>query len=155
MEGQMNEPVEVRTPVHLWIVGIVSTLWNSFGAYDYFMTKTENVGYLRSMMPNVDPQLVLDWANGMPIWAQIGWGLGVWGALAGSILLLLRSRFAYHVFAASIVGMVLSFGQQFLGSPPPAELSQGAGQYMPVVIILVGVGLFFYARAMRAKGVLR
>ncbi|MEO8618317.1 MAG: hypothetical protein ABI412_03030 [Sphingomicrobium sp.] len=150
----MNDTIRSATPMHLWIVGILATIWNCFGGYDYLMTRMENRDYLKSMMPTVDPQVTLDWVNGMPIWAQIGWGLGVWAALAGSLLLLLRSRFAVPALALSLVGMVMSFGQQFLGSPPPAELTQGGAQYMPLVIIAVGIALFFYSRAMKAKGVL-
>ena len=29
-----------QTPIHLWIVGGLATLWNAFGCYDYFMTRT-------------------------------------------------------------------------------------------------------------------
>lgn len=150
----MNDTARSATPIHLWIVGALATLWNGFGGYDYVMTRMENRDYLEQMMPGVDPQVTLDWVNSMPIWAQFGWGLGVWGALLGSLLLLLRSRHAVTAFAASLVGMVLSFGQQYLGSPPPAELAQGAAQYMPLFILAVGVALFAYARAMKAKGVL-
>ena len=31
-----------KAPVHLWVVGLLSLVWNGFGAYDYFMSKTEN-----------------------------------------------------------------------------------------------------------------
>jgi hypothetical protein len=30
---------DVKTPVHLWIVAIVSLLWNAMGAFDYLATK--------------------------------------------------------------------------------------------------------------------
>lgn len=150
----MSDTIRSATPVHLWIVGILATIWNCFGGYDYLMTRMENRDYLQSMMPTVDPQLMLDWVNGMPMLAQIGWGLGVWSALAGSLLLLLRSRFAVHAFILSLLGMFLSFGQQYLASPPPAELTQGFAQYMPLVIMAIGIALFFYSRAMQAKGVL-
>ncbi|MEP7317057.1 MAG: hypothetical protein ABI667_10205 [Sphingomicrobium sp.] len=150
----MSDTIRSATPVHLWIVGILATIWNCLGGYDYLMTRMENRDYLKSMMPTVDPQVTLDWVSGMPIWAQIGWGLGVWAGLAGALLLLLRSRFAVHAFVLSLVGMIVSFGEQYLGSPPPAELTQGPGQYMPIVILAVGVALFFYSRAMKAKGVL-
>src|SRR3990170_4318635 len=106
----MATTAEGRTPVHLWIVGILALLWNAWGGYDYIMTKTRNTDYLTSMMPNVDPNAVLAYIDAYPIYAQIGWGLGVWGGVLGSILLLMRSRYAVWSFAASILGMVLSFG---------------------------------------------
>ena len=73
---------QVRTPVHLWIVGALALLWNGFGAYDYLMTRMRNTDYLAAMMPTVDPNAALAWVDGFPIWAQIGWALGVWGGLA-------------------------------------------------------------------------
>ena len=39
----------VRTPWHLWAVGVVSLLWNGFGAYDFIMTSTQGETYMRSM----------------------------------------------------------------------------------------------------------
>src|SRR5215210_1684655 len=84
--------VRRRAPVHLWIVGVLALLWNAIGCYDYFMTRTRNTDYLASMMPDVDPNAMLAWVDAFPLYAQIGWGLGVWAGLAGSVLLLLRSR---------------------------------------------------------------
>src|SRR4051812_42736315 len=94
----MQHAVSMRTPAHLWIVGILSLLWNCFGAYDYTMTRLKNTDYLSQMG---DPNVVLAYIDGMPMYAQFGWGLGVWGALLGSVLLLMRSRYAVHAFAAS------------------------------------------------------
>jgi len=31
-----------KTPIHLWVVGILAILWNSIGAVDYLMTQTQN-----------------------------------------------------------------------------------------------------------------
>jgi hypothetical protein len=147
-----EEVVRTRAPIHLWIVGILSLLWNLFGAIDYMMTRTRNMEYLSQMG---DPSRMLAYIEGMPMWAQAGWGLGVWAALAGSVLLLMRSQWAMWAFALSLIGMALSFGEQYLGPPPPPEMTEGAMKYMPIVIIIVGIAQFWYARAMEKKGVLR
>ena len=78
----MDNAMTRRAPTHLWIVGILSLLWNGFGCYDYLMSRTRNTDYLKSMMPDADPAVILGYIDGMPIWAQIGWGLGVWLGLA-------------------------------------------------------------------------
>lgn len=36
----------VKTPLHLWIVGGVSLLWNSFGAADYLRTQLQVEAYM-------------------------------------------------------------------------------------------------------------
>lgn len=151
----MQQAVSARTPAHLWIVGILATLWNCFGAYDYLMTKSRNTDYLASMMPGVDPNAFLAYLDRYPIWAQFGWGLGVWMGLLGSVLLLLRSRWAVHSFALSLLGMVLSFTYVFTGPPMPGEEAMGAMKYFPLVIVAIGVALLYYAYRQRANGVLR
>ena len=41
-----------RTPVHLWIVGVLALLWNGIGGYDYLMTRMRNIDYRARMMPH-------------------------------------------------------------------------------------------------------
>jgi hypothetical protein len=143
-----------KTPVHLWIIGGLATVWNAFGCYDYLMTRTRNTDYLQSMMPTVDPQEMLAYIDSFPIWAQFGWGLGVWGGLLGSILLLLRNRWAVVALALSLVGALLGIGYQIANPGGPAAMNEGANAIMPYVVIAVALGLVGYARAMKAKGVL-
>jgi hypothetical protein len=151
----MQDTVQARVPIHLWIVGGVATLWNAFGCYDYLMTRMRNTDYLASMMPTVDPNAMLAWVDAFPIWAQFGWGLGVWGGLAGGVLLLLRSRWAVWALGLSLVGAVLGLGYQIVAAPPLAGTEGPMNEAMPYVIIAVAVALFLYARAMEKKGVLK
>lgn len=144
-----------RTPAHLWIVGALALLWNGFGSYDYLMTRMRNTDYLAGMMPTVDPQAMLAWVDAFPIWAQAGWALGVWGGLIGAILLLMRNRWAVPLFAASLLGAVVGLGYQIVAAPPLAGMEGAMNDLMPFVIIVVALALFLYARAMKARGVLR
>jgi hypothetical protein len=118
------------------------------------MTRTENLEYLSQM--GGDPRELLAWVDSFPVWAQFGWGLSVWMGVLGSILLVMRSRYAVHAFGLSLVGMVVSFGYQYTMAPPmPGGTEAGMMAYMPLVIAAVGVALLVYARAMARKGVLR
>lgn len=144
-----------RTPVHLWIVGAVALLWNCFGAYDYLMTRMRNTDYLASAMPGVDPNAALAWIGRMPLYAQIGWGLGVWLGLLGAVLLLLRNRWAVWSFGISFVGAILSLGYQIALAPPLAGATGPMFMVMPYVIILIAAFLLWYAWSMEKKGVLR
>lgn len=142
-------------PKSLYVVGALALLWNGFGSYDYLMTRMRNTDYLASMMPTVDPNAILAWVDAFPIWAQFGWGLGVWGGVLGAILLLARSRWAVPVFALSLIGAVLGLGYQIVAAPPLPGAEGPMVEIMPFVIIAVAAALFVYARAMRAKAVLR
>jgi hypothetical protein len=151
----MQQAVSGRAPAHLWIVGILSLLWSCFGSYDYLMTRMRNVDYLASAMPGVDPKTTLAWVDGFPMWAQVGWGLGVWMGLLGSILLLIRSRWAVWSYGLSLVGAILGLGYQITMAPPLAGAEGPMMTVLPAIVILLAVFLFLYARTMEKKGVLR
>jgi hypothetical protein len=144
-----------RTPASLWIVGGLATVWNAFGAYDYLMTRMRNMDYLAAQMPGTDAAAMLAYIDSFPVWAQIGWGMGVWFGLLGSLLLLARSRWAVTSFLLSLIGMALSFGYQFTHPSDLAATHEGPMAFMPYAIILVGIGLLLFALAMRKKGALR
>ena len=144
-----------KPPIHLWIVGGLATLWNGFGCFDYFMTRTRGADYIESMMPAIDGDAMMAYINSFPIWVSLGWGLGVWAGLAGSILLLLRHRWAVAALGMSLLGAVIGVGYQLANPAGIAEISQGVNGMMSYIIIAVAIGLFVYARAMRIKGVLR
>lgn len=150
-----DDAVRTRTPVHLWIIGVLALLWNAIGCYDYLMTRMRNTDYLASMMPEVDPNAMLAWVDAFPIWAQFGWGLGVWMGLAGAVLLLLRHRWALWAFGLSFVGAILGLGYQIVAAPPPPGAGDPVMDVMPYVIIAIAAALLIYARRQVAKGVFR
>jgi hypothetical protein len=149
----MQQAVSARTPAHLWIVGILSLLWNAIGCADYLLTRMRNTDYLKSMMPDVDPQAMLAYVDGFPIWASIGWGLGVWLGLAGSLFLLMRSRHTVLAFGLSLIGAILGLGYQLANPMPGVTGFMATG--MPIVIIVIALALFLYARGIEKKGLLR
>ncbi len=143
---------EVRkTPVHLWIVGVVSLLWNAVGAFDYTMTKMQNAEYLAAFTPEQQA-----WFASFPLWANIGWALGVWGSVLGSLLLLARSRHAVSAFAVSLVGLAISCIYQFgLHYGDLMRLFGTFPMIFTAIIWVILIALFVYARKQAAAGVLR
>jgi hypothetical protein len=137
------------TPWHLWVVGILALLWNSFGAYDYLMTMTRNEAYMSAFTPEQ-----LEYFYGFPAWMVAFWAVGVWCAFLGAILLVLRSRWAFHAFLLGLVGMAGTWFYQFTHPAPPGVLD-GIGLLMSVVIWITQVLLALYAFSMLKKGVLR
>lgn len=119
------------------------------------MTRTHNLAYLAKMMPGVQPAAALAWIKAMPLYAQIGWGLGVWCGLAGAVLLLVRSRNAVWAFAISMLGILLSIGYQLVAAPPLAGADNASGKVMPYVVIIVGAALLAYSQAIARRTVIR
>lgn len=137
-----------QTPLHLWIVGILSLLWNVMGCFDYLATKLQLDFYMSQF---TDAQL--EYFYGFPAWMSVFWALGVWGALLGSLALLFRSRWAVMLFAVSLLGMIVSTAYTVFLSEGLEHMGSG-GTVFSAVIFVVGVLLLIYARRMRARGVL-
>jgi len=135
-------------PWHLWLLGVVSLLWNAFGCYDYVMTNLRDAEYLAQFPPEM--MLVID---SFPVWVTVAWAFGVWGALAGSILLLLRSRWAFNAFAVSLLGLAASSAYQWT-LDMPESMTGGINMLMQVIIWIVAVLLLVYSARMRAARVL-
>lgn len=137
-----------RATVSFWFVAVLSLLWNLFGCYDYLMSKLSPESYFASMGMNAES---VAYMAALPGWLTAFWALGVWGSLAGSLLLLARSRLAVPAFALSLAGLAVSqLTQEFWLRPPQAG---------PIgLILMVWSALVFfliYARSMAARGVLR
>jgi hypothetical protein len=146
----MQQAVSARAPAHLWIVGVLALLWNAFGCYDYLMTNLHNPAYLSAF-----PADQLAYLNSLPAWLTAFWALGVWGGLAGSLLLLARSRYAVLAFGLSVLGIVVSFGYQMLATQRPASMTDGAMKAMPWIILVIGLFLLWYSRNSEKQGLLR
>ena len=139
------EPGTAKVPMSFWIISGVSLLWNAFGCTDYTMMRLHNAAWLT--MGSVSPDMIAKIDAG-PLWGTAGWAFGVWGSLAGSLLLLMRSRHAVTAFLVSIVGAVIGFAWQV-----PAGLASPL--WLPMVIVAAVALQWWFARRSQAKGILR
>lgn len=151
MTDATQPAVRPRTPWHLWLVGALALLWNGYGCYDYVMTMTGGEDYLRAYGMS---QAQIDYFNAMPSWMTGVWAVGVWGAALGSILLLLRSKWAFHVFVISFAVFALSVVYTY-GFTDGAAVNGAMGMIMSAVIAAACIFFIWYAWAMMKRGVLR
>lgn len=139
----------VKAPAWFWVVAGLSLLWNAFGCLDFTMTVMRNPAYIAQFPPET-----IDYLDAMPVWAIAAWALGVWGALLGSMLLLVRSGWAATAFAASLGGLALTTIYQVMADEPPA-MSSGVNLAITAIIWIVAIALLWLSFRMRARGVLR
>lgn len=140
-----------RAPWHLWPVSGVGLLWNGFGAYDYLMTQTQGEAYLRGM-GMTDAQV--GYFFGLPAWLTVPWAIGVWCAVLGTVLLLMRMALAAPTFAASLAGLLVSLVYTY-GLSEGGEAMGASGLVMNLVILAGCLFFVWYAWSMRKAGVLR
>lgn len=141
----------MRTPRHLWIIGILSLLWNAGGAFDYAMTQFQVESYLALL---TEPQRA--YLESRPLWFDATWAIGVWGSVLGSLLLLARSAWSSAAFLLSLVGFCVSAVWSYgLASPSAADVLGPAGIWFSGLVAAVLLFLTVYARVMAGHGVLR
>lgn len=141
----------VKAPWHLWLVGVIAVLFNAIGAFDFVMFMAQGNSYLARA--GMTPAQISHY-DAMPMWATGVWAIGVFGALLASVLLLIRNRLAYPLFAASLA----AFAVHVLYTYVLTDGGDVMGRQMAVVSAMIaGLLAFFawYSRTMARRGVLR
>ena len=147
----MDQYLDRKTPWHLWVIGVVSLLWNTMGAADYVLSSLRAQWWFDAMQY---PEAGIAYLAAFPAWAHGGWALGTLGAFLGSILLLARSRFAVWAFALSLLGIAVTTLYEMQAEMPP-ELADIQPAWFPIVLWSIATFLLIYAVSMRSKRVLR
>lgn len=141
--------VAAKTPVHLWIVAIVTLLWNAMGAFDFTASQLRIEFYMEQFTAEQ-----LDYFYAFPMWVVPAWGVATWTSLLGSLSLLMRKRWAVWLFGASITGMIITTFYNYVLTNG-LEIMGTGGAIFSAVIWIIALLLFFYARAMTRRGVLK
>ena len=139
-EDLVADPQE---PAHwsFWIIGAIALTWNLLGCINFFL--------------QMDPEMIAHYRPSeqaiiaaRPLWATAGFAAGVFGGAIGSLLLLLRSRFAFHLFVLSLLG-VIGATVHTLG----AGVSFNEGEVLGIIVAPIGFAAFlvWYARRARVK----
>jgi hypothetical protein len=156
-QGEYNDGVSAmtemrtRTPWHLWLVGVIAVLFNAIGVFDYVMSMAQGASYMASA--GMTPAQIAHYQE-MPIWMTAVWTIGVWGAMLGSVLILLRNKLALPVFTVSLAAFLVSLIYTYV-------LTDGGeimGAQMAITSVVITVLLLFfmwYSWLMTKRGVLR
>jgi len=89
-----------------------------------------------------------------PWWATSGYAVGVWGGLVGILFLMLRKKLCLPFFYTSFIGAIIGFIPSMFDARFKAVM--GGGDYGFMVFIWVTcIFIIWFARKMRAKGILR
>ena len=142
----------MKTPWHLWLVGVIAVLFNAIGAFDHVMSMAQGRGdYLASA--GMTPAQIAHYQE-MPIWMIAVWTIGVWGAMLGSVLILLRNKLALLAFAVSLAAFLVGLIYTYVLTDGGEIMGRGMAIANVVITALL---LFFmwYSWLMTKRSVLR
>ena len=141
----------VKTPWHVWLIGVIAVLFNSIGVFDFLMSMAQGAEYQASA--GMTPDQIAHYQE-MPSWMMVVWAVGVFGAFLASILLLLRRKLALPIFVLSLAAFLISLLYTYVLTDGGAVM----GQQMAIAsAVIAGLLVFFswYTRFMVIRGVLR
>lgn len=141
----------MRAPWHLWLVGVSALLFNAIGAFDHLMSMAQGATYMANA--GMTPAQIAYYQE-MPMWMEAVWALGVWGAMLGSVLILLRNKLAFAVFVVALAAFLINLVYMYV-------LTDGGelmGRPMVITSVIITVLLLFciwYSWLMTKRNVLR
>jgi hypothetical protein len=129
-----------------WIVSAIALVWNLMGVMAYIAQVTMSAETLQAM-PENERALY----ESAPTWATAAFAIAVWGGVLGSILLLIRKKWATAVLIVSFIGIVVQMIHSFFISNS-FEVYGPGGLAMPIMVLVFGAGLIWFSRKADANG---
>ena len=133
-------------PKWFWIVSVVALIWNAIGVNEYLALVYMTPETLASL-PKEEQAL----CQNIPAWAIGAFAIAVFAGTIGSLLLLLRKRLSKIVLILSLAAIVVQMVYNLFISKSIEVYGPGRA-IMPVMVLLVGIGLVWLAKAGEEKG---
>ncbi len=140
---------QAKAPWHLMAVGVVTLLWNGYGALQWYQQVTRAASY----WGNLTMQQV-QYVQQQPMWVEVAFGVGVWTGVLGALMLLLRRKLAFNAFLASLIAAVAS-AIYVQGLSNGREIMGNGTLVAAVAVIVVAAASVAYAHYARKRGIIR
>ncbi|CAO1652457.1 Sugar transporter [Parasphingorhabdus sp. NYA22] len=131
---------QAKPSIWFWIIGVIALLWNIMGLGAYFQQFMMSAESFAALRPEQQQMLV-----GQPFWLTGAFATAVFAGFIGSIALLLRKPIAVRLFLLSMIAVFIQFGGLFLAFDY-ANVLIGGEWVMPILVPVIAVGLYLYAR---------
>ncbi|MBT9189143.1 hypothetical protein [Zobellia russellii] len=142
----MTLNAEIRPPAWFWIISVIALLWNLMGVSAYLMEAFMSVEDLGKLTQ--DQRLLYE---SRPIWVTSAYAIAVWAGALGCIALLLRKKWAKTFLLLSLIGVLAQNVYQFFLSNT-FEVYGPSAIYLPIMIIVVSIALYLFAKSSASKG---
>ena len=129
-----------------WVIAFIALLWNLIGMA-MFVMQMQLTAEMIAAMPA--PQREVYAAT--PAWINLVFGAAVVSGVLGAISLFMKKRWAVPLFLISLVAIAVQLLGAYLVTPV-WQASGAAGLALPVMLVVIALYLWWYARDAAAKG---
>ena len=124
-------------------------LWTLLGCVAFIMQSTQNLNELA----RTDPYQAEIWAA-MPLWAWVCYGIAVLAGVLGALAMVLHRRITVILSLICLIAVLAQFGYTFFGTDVLQMRGFLAAAIFPIVIVLLALAQWLYARLLQTRGVL-
>lgn len=128
-----------------WVIGGAALIWNAMGSMNFLMQMNAD---LVVSLPETHRAII----EGRPLWATVGFGVGVFGGALGGLLLLLRRQAATYVFVASLLGIIVTMIHTVNIAWSTINFMPSEILVMILMPLIVAAVLIWYAKQAEHKG---
>ena len=132
-----------------WVITIIGLLWNAMGVYQFLVTIAAPKTYADTY--NEAPLTLIE---NLPDWYLAIYAIAVFTALLGCLFLMLKNTLAIPSFLLSVCTIIIMFSYWLFFTDAP-RLFGSAVYFMPLVVFVIALALYFFSRKMKSQGVLK
>jgi len=142
----MDSTIATPRPTSYWVVAILALLWNLAGVAMFCLQVTMDADAIAAL-----PTAQREVYEATPAWLNAAFGVAVVAGLLGAIGLVMKKRWAVPLFLLSLLAVLVQVAAAYTVTPAWSAYGP-AGLVMPVVVVLIAVFLWWYARRAAARG---
>jgi hypothetical protein len=142
----MSDALNNKPSVNFWIIGGAALVWNLLGIVIY-------VGQV-TMSPDALAKLTeaqQDLITSTPAWSNAAWAIAVNAGAFGSLLMVLRKRWAIPLFILSLVAILVQDFEAFVLRDAYGVLGINS-LIIPSMVLVIAIALVLYSRHARDRG---
>lgn len=139
-----------KIPVWFYIASAFFFLWNIMGITSFFMHTFVTEETLNALPAN-ERALYGEY----PFWVTIAFALAVFGGTLGSIGLLMQKKWAKTAFIISLIGIIPQMIHNIFFTSSMEVYGPGQAATMPILVVIFGIFLIWFAQYSIKKGWLK
>jgi len=138
--------MKTERPRWFWVVSVLALLWNLVGLAMFWVEVTLSPAAVAALPP--EQQLI---HAAIPQWVYAFFGIAVIAGVLGALGLLLKRRWAAPLLLVSLLAVAVQMASAYATTPVWA-LTGAAGAVFPLVLVVIGLLLWLFARKAAVRG---
>lgn len=144
----MNDS-STETPMTHWLIAGAGLIWNFFGLMIYVMTVRATPEQLAAQYNATE----IAFMESVPVWATSANAIAVTTGVLACILLLMKRSLALPLFIVSLVALLVQDLHSFVLEDVIGVFGM-VPAYIQGAVLAIQIGLIFYTRSAKNKGLL-